>query len=427
MQLIFREYKSGDEEGIIELLASVFSEYRNIQFTVDDWLILEKKDEGFTRKNAFVAEYNGRIVGHVQIIYRQLRIGRAYITTGGIANVATHQKFRERGIATRLLTLAIKRLREENIPLSSLFTGYRGAAHRVYRKIGFTDTQLLTRFYGKKMEAEKTIKKLEDYREIEIIEAEKKDAEKLLKIYMKYTMKISASHKRSQKYMKEKILEGYYETFIYEPAFKVYRVLKDEETIGYFTLGITDEYVRVKPRSLHTANLIEVVATNRNTIRTVLREAIKQALEKKAKELSLPIQSTRNIIKSLKSFKKLIEGGIYMNKIINLKTLLEQLKPELEGNLKNKPDIKEKIGIITEDQQITLKIKDCQVEVENNQAESIIKTTNEELIKLIYGINTPKEFILNSEIKTLKPKQLKTALRAMFKTKTLHIFSADTW
>ena len=77
MVLEFRRYRDGDEVGIVETMNSAFETFRQWGLTSDIWLELTRRDYGFRRDLALVAEEDGKIVGHVQLVLRKLRYGCA--------------------------------------------------------------------------------------------------------------------------------------------------------------------------------------------------------------------------------------------------------------------------------------------------------------------------------------------------------------
>lgn len=87
-----------------------------------------------------VAEVDGVVASSVDIQYRELLVDGVRIRTGGIAGVATHGAYRHRGLATRLLREANRRIRARGISNAALFTGYDLPAIRIYRRLGYTET-----------------------------------------------------------------------------------------------------------------------------------------------------------------------------------------------------------------------------------------------------------------------------------------------
>ncbi|WP_304329584.1 GNAT family N-acetyltransferase [Candidatus Culexarchaeum yellowstonense] len=88
MEVKFRRYKSGDDEGIVELMKTCFRTFNSWKLSVMDWIEYEG-DDGFSKENVLVAEIDGEIVGHVQLMHRRIRIRKSIMECGGITNVST--------------------------------------------------------------------------------------------------------------------------------------------------------------------------------------------------------------------------------------------------------------------------------------------------------------------------------------------------
>ncbi len=76
-----------------------------------------------------VARVGGKIVAHVGIIDRTIRIGRARLRMGGLAAVMTDPAHRGRGLADACLTDAVEFMRRDGFDVSILF-GIRNFYHR---------------------------------------------------------------------------------------------------------------------------------------------------------------------------------------------------------------------------------------------------------------------------------------------------------
>jgi len=91
------------------------------------------------RKDFLVAVVDGVVASSVNIQYRELLIDGVPIRTGGIAGVATHGAYRHRGLATRLMKEALRRIRDRGVSNASLFTGFNLPAIRIYRRFGYSE------------------------------------------------------------------------------------------------------------------------------------------------------------------------------------------------------------------------------------------------------------------------------------------------
>ena len=92
------------------------------------------------RRDLLVALVDGVVASTVNIQYRRLLVDGVPILTGGIASVATHWDYRGRGLATRLMKEAIRRMRARGVSNTTLFTGHNLPAIRIYRRLGYSET-----------------------------------------------------------------------------------------------------------------------------------------------------------------------------------------------------------------------------------------------------------------------------------------------
>src|SRR3989442_14491288 len=83
---------------------------------------------------------DGVVASTVDIQYRTLLVDGVPLRTGGIAGVATRWEFRGRGLATRLMREALRRIRARGISSTTLFTGHPLPAIRIYRRLGYSET-----------------------------------------------------------------------------------------------------------------------------------------------------------------------------------------------------------------------------------------------------------------------------------------------
>ncbi|MFQ6080560.1 MAG: GNAT family N-acetyltransferase [Candidatus Bathyarchaeia archaeon] len=94
-QLITRRYKRRDEFGISKLMKIVFPRYYS-----SNWLehFYWQQTNPFGRNIRWVAECNGKIVGHIARIPLPIKIGKETLKGSIAADAATHPNFRRRGI-----------------------------------------------------------------------------------------------------------------------------------------------------------------------------------------------------------------------------------------------------------------------------------------------------------------------------------------
>ncbi len=92
--------------------------------------------------NDFVCEINGRIVSHIDIEFKSLHFGEGvYLKTGGIGGVCTCSECRGKGVMTAMMQQTLDHIKSKGVSNSTLFTGSRLPAHRIYQRYGFCDIQ----------------------------------------------------------------------------------------------------------------------------------------------------------------------------------------------------------------------------------------------------------------------------------------------
>ena len=91
-------------------------------------------------RDLLIALVDGVVASTVDVQYRRLLVDGVPIWTGGIAGVATLWEYRGRGLATRLMREAIRRIRARGISNTTLFTGHALPAIRIYERLGYSET-----------------------------------------------------------------------------------------------------------------------------------------------------------------------------------------------------------------------------------------------------------------------------------------------
>jgi predicted N-acetyltransferase YhbS len=91
-------------------------------------------------RDLLVALVDGVVASTVDVQYRTLVVDGVPLRTGGIAGVATRWEYRGRGLATRLMREAIRRIRVRGISNTTLFTGHHLPAIRIYERFAYTET-----------------------------------------------------------------------------------------------------------------------------------------------------------------------------------------------------------------------------------------------------------------------------------------------
>nr|MDO8133267.1 GNAT family N-acetyltransferase [Candidatus Njordarchaeum guaymaensis] len=238
-----RTYREGDEDQIARLLNECFGLFNSFGLTGEKWLRIFELDPGFRKDLAFVAEKDGKIISHVQVIVREMTVGSgAELQVAGIGNVSTLQEHRREGYSTRVMTHALEVAKEKGFPTSALFAGQQAPAHTMYQKLGFTDLYLpVMLFRGAKTplrwnNEQATLTKSEP--RVRIRESDEDDDTSLLQIYEKNCKRYNGLVIRDMKIWKSKFRNSFfYECPFYEEESKPNNILVAEteegEIIGY--------------------------------------------------------------------------------------------------------------------------------------------------------------------------------------------------
>ncbi|NPA97850.1 MAG: GNAT family N-acetyltransferase [Crenarchaeota archaeon] len=134
-----RTADQGDLDEIAEVLRNSFKIYNCINIDSDYLEKLFRTDDTVSLDSTFVVEEDNRIVSVTMIVEREIRTVLGWIPFAGIANVATHPKYRGRGYASKLLSYIEDHYRDKEYPIIGLLAGYGEPAHRIYRRRGFHD------------------------------------------------------------------------------------------------------------------------------------------------------------------------------------------------------------------------------------------------------------------------------------------------
>lgn len=426
----FRKYISGDEWGIVDLMKTCFRTFNSWGLSVEDWLKYGEDDDGFKLENALVAEDNGRIIGHIQLMHRKLRIGKSILDCGGIANVSTHPDYRRRGIATKLLSMAIEICRKNEWPISSLFTGYGGEGYRVYRAMGYADTTFMYEYIGTRERIERTLKILPN-ETVEIEEINMDNLEYAMKIYEECSMRINGSCWRSMNYWVKKILEKtYHESFFHEDRNAGIRIMvrKNRNIIGYALAFNGLEALRSKWLD-KTGLILEIMAKNPLNRIILFKEILNKLLSEDVKLFRLRIPRNYLPKNVLKYFEE-IKGAMYMDYIVDQKKLFENLKPELRDRLRKiGSEIETEVCIKTPYGKTRMEIVGDEINFyDDENAENYIEFTRDGITKLIYGIKGFKELLKEDHIIEFKMDDHTLKIfNIIFPRKMFNISTIDDW
>ncbi len=129
-----------DLEGIVKLLNLSFGVYRREGLDPAHYRGWIEDDPGIGWGRTVVAEDNGEIIGHLNMVPAKINLKGEWTEAAGIANVGVHPQHRRRGIANALLDYA---LAHAQAPIAALFAGFGEAAHALYRLLEFKELHFM--------------------------------------------------------------------------------------------------------------------------------------------------------------------------------------------------------------------------------------------------------------------------------------------
>ena len=127
-----RRYSVGDEPSIVDLLNTTFGKWGGLEYW--KWRY-ERNPAG--SPIIWLAESNGKIVGHYGLTPRVMKIGNMYVRGSLAADAATHPDYRGRGVFSCLANKCLLDASARGITLTYGFANTRLAAtYKRYEQIG---------------------------------------------------------------------------------------------------------------------------------------------------------------------------------------------------------------------------------------------------------------------------------------------------
>jgi len=432
----YRLYRDGDEVGIVDVINKCFSSFNGWGLTANKWLEYEKLDYAFRKDMALVAEYDGRVVGHVQLILRKLKMGvRKYLLNGGIANVSTDPEFRRRGIATNLMRLAIKVCRERGIPLSGLFTGYPGTAHRVYRRVGYANTYFMFTFIAELDEIDEVKDVYPVVEGIKIEEIEPNDVNRLDELYRSLHEGCAGVALRTRSYWLNKILgdKVSFHTFFYDNPEAYIRV---KAMLGNRIVGYALAFLPYKARYTYDPKdrgiILEILGENSGIVGSLALHLFKAFREHGLKTVSGSFPAADPYLNVFEGFNVFRCGGIYMEALPRLDVYLREMSEEFSSRLEdNGVKLDAKILFTSKHAEAGIRIRGHQVELyDGNKYDVVVRVDWDGLTRMIYGIEGFIDLYSSGYISVeskFDPRKVLTALATMFPLRVFHIWRIDHW
>ncbi|MGC8674753.1 MAG: GNAT family N-acetyltransferase, partial [Thermoprotei archaeon] len=212
-----RKYGPGDEKSIVEVMDSSFETFKGWGLTPGKWLGYEV-DPGFRKENSYVVESDNKIIGHAQVVEKELNYGK-FVKVAGIANVCTEPGTREKGMATTLMNEVVNDI-AQNYNLSGLDTGYGSSAHRIYRGVGYSPFHFFRSISGETWNVSLALKRLNRIagKAVDEVRPFRSGGEKdIEETYADNAVIVRSSHKRSHNYWEEKLFKrNFWHTAFYK-------------------------------------------------------------------------------------------------------------------------------------------------------------------------------------------------------------------
>ncbi|HOE63479.1 MAG TPA: GNAT family N-acetyltransferase [Candidatus Sumerlaeota bacterium] len=132
MEFTFAKTKH-DLEEIADMMGKIFRQknwYEFYKIRMD----YQTKDPFYKPEHSRLAKEDGRILGHVSIVEKWMRIGYCAIKMAGIGDVFTHPDARGKNISSHLMNDSIDYMRQNNYPISMLY-----GIPNFYHKFGYIE------------------------------------------------------------------------------------------------------------------------------------------------------------------------------------------------------------------------------------------------------------------------------------------------
>ncbi|RLF19070.1 MAG: hypothetical protein DRZ82_06910 [Thermoprotei archaeon] len=434
--IIYRVYREGDEEGITEVMRKCFGTFNQFQLDAKTWLSYREVDYGFKTDYSLVAEANGKIVGHVQVVLRRLKLGKGYVNVGGIANVSTDPDYRGRGIATNLMRMALELCKKEGIHLSDLMTSYGYVAHRVYRRLGYADVIFFQRFLGEREEVEETIKTFEKEVNVKVRDYKDDDLPHLERIYNSFAEEYSGIAWRDTEYWRKKIVgkKRFYHMWFYdEEGMEILVAERGGEVSGYSYFALGPKCKRLVMGSSEVGILLELVAKDMASLKGLLVETLRRMLEVNVKTFDLVLPPYEPYRSLLRRFHFFIERGIYMSNIVDLEGLMREYIPTFEYFMRRAGGFNVRIGLRSSYGNVNLELKGDTIEVTKERPDVVFQISYHSLARMVHFVENVYSAFFKGHIDIVKTNSSITASRALQCLSTLFpkmkffVWQADHW
>lgn len=329
----------------------------------------QKKDPYYKPEFSRIIKVGEKIVSHVSVVEKHMRIGHAVVKIGGIADVFTHPDYRNQNFTRILMEDALKYMEKSKFPISMLY-----GIMNFYHKFGYIESIL-------NPVLNVPIKNLSSiYSEGIVRPFKESDIPFLNKLYnMAF---------KGKNFSVERIEKLWFKIPAPDTGFIVPNA-KDEPIAYVFTSAPP------KPKS-QTFYIKEVVAFDQNSAAAIVAFLREQAQALFINELEIHQRPDTYFIKYLMDFggnfttKIPYEGmGQGMLRILLIKELFEDIKDELSRRVLLRCDApkKDQITFKTDIGEVTLEKNEEGIKIakKSGKKAEIIETPQNALIRLISG------------------------------------------
>jgi predicted N-acetyltransferase YhbS len=440
--VIFRRYKPGDEEGIAKVLRACFSNYDTFGLDADYWLSYSKIDPGIRTENSLVAEHDGKVVGHLQLVERRIKVADdSFVAMGGIANVSVVPEMRSKGISTRLMNNALGMCRQLGYPISCLFTSYSSPAHRIYERLGYGNTLMCGDWsIGTAEDMKRLRERCGNIREVRVRNYEKGDEEGKLGVYREWCRPYTGVVERSRDYWERKLVtRSSSETFFYE-EFDPNEVLVGLEN-GKITSYVYMTYWKNKRRPFRdkdTASIRELAflpGSNRSLVK-LTGETMDKLLSEGTKLCEAYLPNDEPYLTLFDPFKRIPLPSwwdhVYMVHVPLLRKLFEEIRGDLEERLGRTTVAGSNtvLALQTPYGEVTLKISGGELSLDDGNPSARVTLDADSFTRMIFGIETTETILgkCGVTITTSEPiGKIVSVLLALFPRRTWHTCPVDQW
>lgn len=140
MDYIIRTYREGDESALAKLHNLAFSSHRPYFYAISTpklWRWFFKQRPLFDPEGILIAESEGKIVGSVNVNFREFKVGKDILLAGTMDDGVVRPEARGRGIYTRLISEAMEYQKEKGVDLTIGYVAEGSGPYRVLSRLGF--------------------------------------------------------------------------------------------------------------------------------------------------------------------------------------------------------------------------------------------------------------------------------------------------